>query len=162
VELTKGFTRFSAMLDPRTLGTDGNAALESVPLNATLAFNPNTNQLIIVPTQGTESGTYVMVLGNMQSTKGASDPLLDSAGKAAGTAGPPVFASFGLEVAASAVMAAGRGASPAVVTATTVGAVSRSMPEAASPGRSTVVLRPTFSTLGRRVLVPQSTRQTGP
>ena len=64
------FGRYSAMLDPRTTGSDGNGALTNVPLNATLAFNPNTNQLIIVPTQATANGLYVLALSNMQSTTG--------------------------------------------------------------------------------------------
>ena len=108
------FTRFSAMLDPRTTGTDGNTLLTNIPLNAKLAFNPNTNQLIIVPTVLPANDTYVIALSNMQSSP--TNPLLNPAGQVAGVTGLPFFASFGLNVVSSeAITAAAVSEGPVVV-----------------------------------------------
>jgi peptidylprolyl isomerase len=109
------FGRYSAMLDPRTAGSDNNTALENVPLNAKVAFNPNTNQLIIVPTQATDPDVYVLALSQIQAANG--DPLQNSAGQTAGVNGPPVYVTF--ETQYSTIASAAR---PAVAAAATVAA----------------------------------------
>jgi hypothetical protein len=75
--------RFSAMLVPQTGGvTTGGSGYADVPLNAKLAFNPNTNQLIIVPTEILRNDVvYLFALSGITATNG---------NKLAGT----VFATF--------------------------------------------------------------------
>ena len=88
--------RYSAMLIPQSGGLN-NAAFDNadVPLNAKLAFNPNTNQLIVVPTVPLGNDVYLFSLSNIQATNG--DQLLNNNGQFAGKNGAaPYFASFGL------------------------------------------------------------------
>ncbi len=69
------FTRFSAMLVPQTGGvTTGSSGYADVPVDAKLAFNPNTNQLIIVPTGILPgSGTvYAFALSNIPAKNGST------------------------------------------------------------------------------------------
>ena len=108
------FTRFSAMLDPRAVGSDNNLILENIPLNAQVAFNPNTNQLIMVPTQLVPNGNYVLALSDMQATNG--DPLLNAAGQEAGVTGPTIFTSFAVQ--AGSISAAAVSEGPVVTTTT--------------------------------------------
>ena len=109
------FTRFSAMLDARTTAPDGNALMTNLPLNAKLAFNPNTNQLIIVPTVLPANDTYVIALSNMQSSP--TNPLLDPAGAVAGVTGLPFFASFGLQVSSPNVISAAAASEGSIIVA---------------------------------------------
>ncbi|MDR3635318.1 MAG: Ig-like domain-containing protein [Isosphaeraceae bacterium] len=101
--------RFSAMLVPHTGGvTTGGSGYADVPLNAKLAFNPNTNQLIIVPTTGVlpNNTIYLFALSGISATNG------DTLGSS------PVYSTFKMvypvldSVRASASSSA---ASPAVV-----------------------------------------------
>ncbi|MDR3632440.1 MAG: Ig-like domain-containing protein [Isosphaeraceae bacterium] len=64
--------RFSAMLIPQTGGvTTGNSGYADVPVNAKLAFNPNTRQLIIVPTGLLPNDTvYLFSLSGITATNG--------------------------------------------------------------------------------------------
>ena len=65
--------RYSAMLIPQTGGvTTGGSGYADVPLNAKLAFNPNTNQLIIVPTTGLlpNKVVYLFALSGMSAVNG--------------------------------------------------------------------------------------------
>jgi hypothetical protein len=64
--------RYSAMLVPQTGGvTTGNSGYADVPLNAKLAFNPNTNQLIIVPTGLLPNNTiYLFSLSGISASNG--------------------------------------------------------------------------------------------
>ena len=82
--------RFSAMLVPQTgSAVRGAGAYADVPVDAKLAFNPNTNQLIIVPTGALPNDTiYLFELSDITATNG--DAL-------AGT----VFATFLLNNAAT-------------------------------------------------------------
>ncbi len=69
--------RFSAMLIPQTGGVT-TGAFAGVPYNEKLAFNPNTNQLIIVPTtvqqpaspQLNFNGVELFAISNIQATSG--------------------------------------------------------------------------------------------
>ncbi len=65
--------RFSAMLIPHTGGvTTGTSGYADVPVNAKLAFNPNTNQLILVPTGILPNGTiYAIALSGIAAAKNA-------------------------------------------------------------------------------------------
>jgi hypothetical protein len=61
--------RFSAMLIPQTGGlTTGGSGYADVPLNAQLAFNPNTNQLIVVPTQPVANSVYLFSIGGIKAS----------------------------------------------------------------------------------------------
>lgn len=64
--------RFSAMLIPQTGGaTTGTSGYADVPLNAKVAFNPNTNQLIIVPTGLLPDNTiFLFALSGITATNG--------------------------------------------------------------------------------------------
>jgi hypothetical protein len=66
--------RFSAMLVPQTGGvTTGGSGYGDVPLNAKVAFNPNTSQLIIVPTGSMPNNTvYLLALSGIKATDGSS------------------------------------------------------------------------------------------
>jgi hypothetical protein len=82
------FGRYSAMLVPQTGGvTTGGSGYADVPYNAMLAFNPNTNQLIIVPTGIlTDNTVDLFALSNISATNG--DPLTNPGGDL------PVYSSF--------------------------------------------------------------------
>ena len=95
-----------------------------------MAFNPNTNVLIIVPSQPTGNDLYLYSLSNLQAPNG--DPLLNNAGQPAGANGnAPYFQTFELAVSspAAAVKAV---ASPATipVAATAVQGASPAAPPA--------------------------------
>ncbi|MDR3634887.1 MAG: Ig-like domain-containing protein, partial [Isosphaeraceae bacterium] len=109
--------RYSAMLIPRSGGLDTNSFdAGDAPLNATIAYNPNTRQLIIVPSQPVGNDTYLLALSNMNAS--ANDPLLNNAGQPAGVGGnAPYYATFGVSASGSAASAAaaGRHASDFVV-----------------------------------------------
>ena len=78
--------RYSAMFIPWKGGlNDSTADAGDVPLNATIAFNPNTNQLILVPSQPVGSGVYVDSLSSMKAMN--TDPLMNDVGQAAGVSG---------------------------------------------------------------------------
>jgi hypothetical protein len=79
------FGRYSAMLIPHTGGlTTGGSGYADVPLNAKLAFNPNSNQLIIVPTTGLLPNNTVYLFSLQGISAGNGDTL--QAG--------PVFSTF--------------------------------------------------------------------
>jgi hypothetical protein len=84
--------RFSATLKPRKggLSDTGNYDNADSPLNAKLAFNPNTDRLIIVPTQPMGNDLYLFALSAMTSMSG--DPLTNPGGVL------PVSSSFQLSV----------------------------------------------------------------
>jgi hypothetical protein len=110
--------RYSAMLIPRSGGLDTNAFdAGDAPLNATVAYNPSTWQLIIIPSQPVGNDTYLFALSNMAAANG--DPLLNNAGQPAGVSGnPPYYATFGLNAGGSAsASAASRGAAAVVLAA---------------------------------------------
>jgi hypothetical protein len=67
-------SRFSAMLVPHTGGvTTGTSGYADVPVDAKLAFNPNTDQLVIVPTGVLRNDTvYLFSLSNIKAKSGAA------------------------------------------------------------------------------------------
>jgi hypothetical protein len=78
------FQRFSAMLIPKTGGVTTNGSdYSDVPFNAKLAFNPNTNQLIIVPTgQLPTAGVTELISLSLSQIKAANgDSLTDTHNK---------------------------------------------------------------------------------
>jgi hypothetical protein len=84
-------SRFSVMLVPHTGGvTTGGSGYADVPVNAKLAFNPNTNQIIIVPTQPLGNSIYLFSLTNIKAANG--DALQ----------GTPVYSTFQLVMSGSA------------------------------------------------------------
>ena len=84
---------YSAMFIPWKGGLNDNGAdAGDVPLNATIAFNPNTNELIIVPSQPVGSGVYVDSLSSMKAMN--TDPLMNDAGLEAGVSGLAYYRSF--------------------------------------------------------------------
>ncbi len=63
-------SRYSVMLIPQTGGaTTGASGFADVPYNAKLSFNPNTNQLVIVPT-----GAFASQFVQLISLNGAASP----------------------------------------------------------------------------------------
>src|SRR6185437_15820955 len=81
--------RFSAMLVPHSGGlTTGGSGYADVPVNAKLAFNPNTNQLIMVPTQPLANSVYLFSMSGMKATNG--DTLTNA----------PVYSTFQLAAGA--------------------------------------------------------------
>ena len=89
--------RFSAMLIPQTSGlTTGTSGYADVPMNAKVAFNPNTNQVIIVPTQLLGNTIYLYSLSNIKATNNGDS--LTSQG------GAPVFSTFQLLASGGAVI----------------------------------------------------------
>ncbi|MDR3632657.1 MAG: Calx-beta domain-containing protein [Isosphaeraceae bacterium] len=69
----QSLSRFSAMLIPHTGGvTTGGSGYADVPMNAKVAFNPNTNQLIIVPTEPLANNIYLFSLSGIKATNGDS------------------------------------------------------------------------------------------
>ena len=96
---TTSLGHYSAMFIPWKGGLNDNAAdAGDVPLNATTAFNPNTDQLIIVPSQPVGNGVYVDSLSNIKAAVN-EDPLLNDAGQAAGVSGGAYYRSFFEQVA---------------------------------------------------------------
>ncbi|MDR3639528.1 MAG: hypothetical protein P4L84_37350 [Isosphaeraceae bacterium] len=93
--------RYSVMLVPESLPPTVAPLAPNIPLNTSLAFNPNTNQLIIVPTAPTGNNLlYVYVLQGFQGHDGS--PLLNNAGQPAGVSGnAPYFQTFELATGAS-------------------------------------------------------------
>ncbi|MDR3633079.1 MAG: hypothetical protein P4L84_04530 [Isosphaeraceae bacterium] len=86
--------RYSVALIPRSGGLDtNNFDAGDTPLNATVVYNPNTFQLIIVPSQPVGKDVYLLALSNMNAS--ANDPLLNNAGQPAGVGGnAPYYATF--------------------------------------------------------------------
>ncbi len=81
--------RFSAMLIPQTGGlTTGASGYADVPLNAKLAFNLSTNQLIMVPTQPVANQVFLFSISNITAANG-TDHLVTPGGA-------PYFATFQL------------------------------------------------------------------
>lgn len=109
--------RYSAMVIPRSGGLNNNAFdAGDEPLNATVAYNPNTWQLIIVPSQPVVNDNYLVALGPMTATNGAALP--NNAGQPAGVNGnAPYYAQFyvALDPPAASTAAVAR---PSVVWAT--------------------------------------------
>jgi hypothetical protein len=109
--------RYSAQLIPRSGGSDDTAFdAADVPVNARVAFNPNTDQLIIVPSQPVGPDTYQIALSGMNGaqrdgTPNPSDPLTDPGGL-------PVYASFAVSPAGAPHVAVGatREARPGIQT----------------------------------------------
>lgn len=90
--------RYSVMLMPQMGGLD-NSAPDSADttLNARVAFNPNVDALIIVPTVPTGNDVYWYCLTNLRATNG--DPLVNPGGTL------PVRDSFALALPAQAASA---------------------------------------------------------
>jgi len=110
--------RYSAMLIPQTGGVStGTSGYADVPLNAKLAFNPNTNQLIIVPTTGLlpDNTVYLFALSAIRATNG--DALTVPGG------GPTFYTTFLLRTPGATASAA-RASNSAAETAVTAGASS--------------------------------------
>ncbi|MDR3634144.1 MAG: Ig-like domain-containing protein, partial [Isosphaeraceae bacterium] len=85
----QSLSRFSAMLVPHSGGvTTGGSGYADVPVNAKLAFNPNTNQLIVVPTQPLADSIYLFSLSGIKATNG--DALTNPGG------GSTVYSTFQL------------------------------------------------------------------
>lgn len=86
--------RFSIMLTPQRGGLNDNAPDSAdTTLNARVAFNPNVNELIVVPTVPTGNDIYWYSLNNLKATNG--DPLVNPGGTL------PVRDSFALAIPAS-------------------------------------------------------------
>ncbi len=102
-------TRYSVMLVPQSGGLNPTLFDQSdVPLNATLALNPNTDQLIIVPILPVGNDVYLYALQGFDAAlpNGAPDtshPLLNLSGAPAGTGGPPFYTTFGLKTTTPAI-----------------------------------------------------------
>jgi hypothetical protein len=130
--------RFSVGLAPRTGGvTTGNSGYADVPMNAKLAFNPNTDQLIVVPTQIMGNNVYVLGMSNMSATNGnplsgtfyATFQLLGNAASAHNITRS--------STSAADVAVTGSGsATPAVVTTTTTTTSTTPTVQATIPGSS--------------------------
>ena len=94
---TEAITRFDVMLTPNPAAPN-----DFVPVNAKIAFNPNTDQLIIVPTD--VLGQAIDYLGlsnlnaaNLDGSPNVNAPLLNNAGLPAGVgANKPYFATWEL------------------------------------------------------------------
>ena len=128
--------RYSAMLIPQTGGvTTGSSGYADVPLNAKLAFNPNTNQLIIVPTGLLPNNTvYLFALSGITASNG--DKLTVPGG------GTTYYASFLLRPTGASASVSGQAAAAVI---------SASAPTIATPaaaGRPAVAHRP-LATLAR-------------
>ena len=83
--------RYSAMLVPQQGGLNNNAFdAANTPLNAQVAFNPNLNELILVPTVLLGNDIYLYELSNMKAVNG--DPLVNPGGSL------PIFDTFKLSV----------------------------------------------------------------
>jgi hypothetical protein len=131
--------RYSAMLVPQTGGvTTGGSGYADVPLNAKLAFNPNTNQLIIVPTTGVlpANTVYLFALSGISATNG------DSLGNT------PVYSTFKLVTPQPVVdFVPGRPSVAAAETAVPVPAAgTTSGPAAAAPVAAATVAIPSSRT----------------
>jgi hypothetical protein len=88
--------RFSAMLIPQTGGvTTGGTGYADVPLNAKLAFNPNTNDLVIVPTTGILPNGKVELFAISSATAQNGDTLINPRGTL------PIYSSFLLKFGTS-------------------------------------------------------------
>jgi subtilisin-like proprotein convertase family protein len=84
--------RYSVMLVPRSGGLNNNAFDDAdTPVNAKLAFNPNTNTLIVVPTVPLGNDTYLYTIHSVKAMNG--DSLTNPGGSL------PIFASFKLQMA---------------------------------------------------------------
>ena len=107
---------YSAMFIPWKGGLNDNGAdAGDVPLNAITAFNPNTNQLIIVSSQPVGNGVYVFALSNLGGA--VAGPLLNDEGQVAGVSGGAYYRSFFLNVSGvSSASVAGTHASDLVAT----------------------------------------------
>ncbi len=128
----QSLSRFSAMLITKTGGlTTGNSGYADVPVNAKLAFNPNTNDLIIVPT-----GLLPNRIIDLFSMQG-----ITAQNKTDVLQGTPVYATFLLNYASTAasVRQASVSANDFVATVTVRNVFPATVPP---PGHS--ALRPVF------------------
>ncbi len=101
--------RFSAMLIPQTGGaTTGNSGYSDVPMNAKVVFNPNTNQLIMIPTQMAGNSVYLFSLSGISASLN-SDTLTPPGG-------PAVYATFQLVTNAGAMSQAAQASTNAALT----------------------------------------------
>ncbi len=146
ITLSEGITlssanvgRFSAMLIPQTGGTTtGASGYADVPYNETLAFNPNTNQLIIVPTAVQEpamnqnSGVELISISNITGPHG--DSFVGPGG------GPTFYATFRLLSNTPALVASQLSRSAALITTATPSAASQSPPGSTPTSRQNVVV----------------------
>jgi hypothetical protein len=121
-------SRFSAMLVPHTGGvTTGSSGYADVPMNAQVAFNPNTNQLIIVPTGVLGNNVYLLTLQNIKAANGdtlAPSPFYATFQLTGSVATPHSVVRASAAAADVAVPAGGAAtaaiAAPAVATTTTI------------------------------------------
>lgn len=91
--------RFSVILSLQAGGLKNSAFdVADAPLNARLAFNPNTNTLILVPTVRLAGGSYRFTLSNMKAKNG--DPLKNPGHSL------PIYSSFTVRANAARLSAA--------------------------------------------------------
>ncbi len=127
-----------------------------LPLNGVESYNPNTRQLIFVPSQPVGNDIYEYALGNLRSTAG--DALLNNAGQPAAAGGnPPYYETF-LEQKSLSATAASRSA--ALLTTGTVATPTPAPPTTAFATVPARPLRPQIApTAGRAGLVRVAQRQ---
>ena len=96
--------RFSVQIVPQKGGLN-NTAFDTAdpPLNAKIAFNPNTNTMIVVPTVPVGNDVYLYSLGSMKATNG--DPLVNPGGTL------PIYNSFSVNAPAPHALVANNGLS---------------------------------------------------
>ncbi|MDR3632769.1 MAG: Ig-like domain-containing protein, partial [Isosphaeraceae bacterium] len=115
------FGRYSAMLVPAGGGLNPTAFdAADVPLNATLAFNPNLNVLIITPSQPVGNDLYLYALSGIDAAQAngqpnPADPLLNNSGLRAGGGNAPYYKTFEVTVTTPSVAVTPSTASAAVV-----------------------------------------------
>jgi subtilase family serine protease len=152
--------RYSVMLTPQSGGLNNNAFdTADTPLNAQIAFNPNDNALIIIPTVLLTYDTYLYSLNNIQSTAG--NKLTNPGGKL------PVYDTFQLSVTAT-IAAATRSAMSALdvrtesPSAPVVGAITTNgAGQEATPARiGTAPMTPAAPAPPRATVVRQGIRTT--
>lgn len=131
--------RFAVKLVPQHGGLNDNGFDSAdTPVNARLAFNPNTNQLIVVPTVPLGNDGYLYVITKLTATNG---DLLTNPGGAL-----PIYSGFTLRAGAkSRTSAAHTGAdrAPATAAAAIGHPAANTSPGAASPSVQSVGSTPT-------------------
>jgi hypothetical protein len=130
--------RFSAMLTLASggLNTTGFDRGDSA-LNAKLAFNPNTDTLILVPTQTLGNGTYLYTIGNMKAVNGdvlGNTPIYSQFTVAVGA--KPATITHASRTAADHVIASITTSSSAPVAVTPSISTNQVASNTASPGRN--------------------------
>ena len=131
-------SRFSAMLIPQTGGvTTGGSGYADVPMNAKVAFNPNTNQLVIVPTQLLGNQIYLISLNNIKAQNG--DTL----------SGGQAFRTFQLTGGAAAAHTMARSSQAAPDVAITAGSTTTTTAAVSTSAAATTIPTPAPAGRGR-------------